>query len=225
MLVVIYTGNMAKKKKQRKDFKLPVLSKRARLVVLPIMILIAAGVIVFTILAIVVMPLVNPGTQRGVGADGFKAYEESGTSVGAGNVITKEQVVAELGDRAKSVDDADVSNVFNLNGIRRQQATYDFVRADGAKANLYVDVTLFNNTASMRSANVLEATADAGKIQGHPAYYMRAFTFGSDREYRLLVVNGLKAYVFAISQPVRDIEIREVSALAVLKRLAAKAEL
>ena len=227
-LVVVYTQVMAKKSGRKKSNwrkSLAKFNKKHKPLVLGIFAVIGVGMIVLVVLTIVAMPKINPGSQYGVGANGFRAYEEKDTSLGVDKVVSKEEVVQVLGGKAKSVSDADVSNVFNFNGDRGQTATYDFVRSDGVKATLYVDMMLFKNIPSMNNAHILTGTGDAGKVNGHPAYYMHAQTIGSQREYRLLVVNGLKAYKFVITQPYRNITINEVAALAALKKLAQKAEL
>lgn len=213
---------MAKKKK--KAFR-GLSSRRLRFVVLPVMGVVAIGAIVLAVITIIVMPKADQGAQRGVGANGFRAFEEKDGNLGVGKVVTKAEVTSELGNKAKSVDDAVISSVFNIDGTRGQTATYPFTRTDGTKVSLYVDVMLFKNTAALNSANVYNNTLKAGKVNGRDVYYMHALTIGKDREYRLLVVNGLKVYKFVVSQPLSNITISEVSALAVLKKLVAKAEL
>jgi len=221
--MVVYTQDMAKKAKRRVQFK--TLSRRTRLVVLPLFALIGIGAVVLAVITIIVMPRVNQGSQRGVGADGFRAYLEENSTLGIDKVATKNQVITCLGAKAKSVDDVAVSKVFNLDGNRGQTATFDFVRTDGNKASVYIDVMLFKNVPTMNNADILAGTGKAGTIQGHPAYYMHAQTVGSDREYRLLVTNGLKAYKFVVVQPVRNITISEVGALAAMRKLASEAKL
>lgn len=214
---------MAKKAKRKKPAK--GLSKRGRLIVLPVMGIIGVGAIILAVMTIIVMPKAHNASQYGVGANGFRAYVEDGTSLGIANVISKDQVVQDLGDKAKSVSDVSSSKVMNLNGDRGQTATFDFIRKDGVKSSLYADMMLFKNTASLESARITAGTGTAGTINGFPAYYMHAQTLGSDREYRLMVVNGLKVYKFVIVQPFRNITISEVSAVASLKKLATKANL
>lgn len=208
-----------------KNIKLPTfLTRNARFVALPIMALIAIGVIILAVAAIVIMPTVG-NDQRGVGANGFSVFEEKDTDLGVGKVIEKNEIVSILGSKAKSVSDADVNNVVNLNGNRWQTATYNFIRADGVSASLYIDVLIFKDSVVMESAKILAGTASAGKVGNHNAYFMHAFTFGSDREHRLLVVNGLKAYKFVLVQPYRNIAINEIASMAVLKQIAAKSQL
>lgn len=205
------------------------LSKRTKhliqAIIIPIMGIIAAGAVILAILSVLAMPKADDSSQRGIGADGFRAYEEKGTTLGIDKVVSKDDVAAALGNKAKSVGDKQVSNVFNLDDNRGQTLTFDFVRADNTKVSLYVDVMLFKNLNVLEAANVYAATATAGSIGTHPAYYMRAQTMGSDREYRLMVVNGLKVYKFVMVQPYRSITINEVPAVATLKKLAEKAQL
>ncbi len=223
VLMVLYSHHMTKKTQKNKTPQAP--GDRLKYVIIPLLGLIAIGAIVLTVLAVITMPNADKSAQRGVGANGFRAYEEQGADLGISKVASHDQVVAALGAKAKSVGTLDVSGVFNFDGTRGQTATYPFIKANGNDASLYVDLMFFKNTATLDAANIYENTISAGSVNGHPAYYMHAQTFGSDREYRLLVVNGLKAYKFVIVQPYRDISISEVSALAALKTLAAKAKL
>lgn len=199
--------------------------KKAQLVVLPLMALVAIGAVVLAIVAIIAIPSVYDVKKQGVGAYGFKAFVEEGTDLGAGEVVSKKTVVNELGDKALKVEDVKVSGVFNLDGNRGQTATYDFLRADGTQSSVYVDIMLFKNTSAMDGAHILSGTSKAGTVQGHPTYFMLAQTVGKDREYRMMIVNGLKVYKFVMTQPSQNITIPEVAAIASLKRMAEKAEL
>jgi hypothetical protein len=201
------------------------ISLRTKALVLPVLVAIGAGAIAIAILSIIVVPRINPGSQRGVGANGFQAFIEPEGDLGMGSVVSKQDVEEVLGKNAKKVNDVEVTKVFNLNGNRGQTATYKFTRTDGLKVSLYVDVMAFKNVPELEAANVTEGTVDAGMVNGHHAYYMHAQTLGSDREYRVLVVNGLKVYKFVIVQPYRYITISEVTSAAALKKLAAKAHL
>ncbi|MDB5183930.1 MAG: hypothetical protein JWO07_611 [Candidatus Saccharibacteria bacterium] len=207
------------------NFQMKQLTKRQRAIVLPVMVAIGTTVVVLAILTIVVFPTITRNAQRGVAANGFSAYLEKGTDLGAGKIVQKSDVVAALGNKAKSVSDVDVSGVFNYNGDRGQTATYNFVRSDGVKASLYIDMTAFKSTQSMDDQQILAETGLAQIINGHSAYYMHAQTIGGSREYRLVVINDIKAYKFVIDQPLENIKINEVSAVASLIKLAQKAAL
>lgn len=210
---------MAKKTKRHKQ-KNALISKRLQKFVLPIFLVIGAGVVVLTVLSIIMVPKTNSDSRYGVGADGFRAFVEEKGDLGAGTITDKARVVAALGNKAKSVGDAEVAKVFNFNNDRSQTVTYPFTRADGAKASLYIDMKLYQNTQTLQKDNIYVATASAGTIGGHPAYYKHAQTIDNMREYHLMVVNGLRAYRFVIAQPAKNVTISEVGALAVLKKLA-----
>lgn len=188
------------------------------------MVVIGASVVVAAVVATIIMPP-NPYSKPGIGADGFQAFMEKDTDLGIGSVVSKDEVVAVLGKNAKSVENVSVSGVFNYNGDRGQTATYKFVRADGRQASLYVDVMVFKSSNSMDDANIYVGTGEAKVVNGHQAYYMHAQTLGITREYRVMVVNGLKAYKFVIDQPFDDITINEVSSVAALLKLAQNAKL
>ena len=194
-------------------------------IVLPIFLLLGAGVIILTILSIMFILRPEQDAKFGVGADGFRAFVEENGDLGVRSVITKDQVAAALGDKAKSIGDADVSKVFNLNGDRGQTLSFPFIRTDGKKASLYVDVKLYKNMQSQEKDHIYTSTTKGGTAGGHPVYYKHAQTIGSEREYHLIVVNGLKAYRFVIAQPAKSMLINEVASLAALKRLAAEAKL
>lgn len=213
------------KKPKKWNVKVPkVITKPQQRVLLAVIVVVSAGVLMLAVIAIIVMPYVNPASQRGVGANGFRAFQEHGTTINVDQVVSKDLVKEHLANKAKSVGDVEVSQVFNFDGSRTQTATYPFVRADGAKASVYVDLMLFKNQATMNDAKVTNVTMKAGTIKGNPVYYMHAQTFSSDREYRLMVIKGLKVYKFAVVQPYRKITISEVSSLALLKKLAEDAK-
>lgn len=201
------------------------LSRKARMIVVPILVVVGVGAMILAVLSVIVLPRIDQGSQRGVGADGFRAYTEEDGDLGIGNVVTKAAVVTALGSKATAVSDPTVSKVFNLNGSRSQTVTYEFTRADGKTAHLYVDLMFFKNAATRDSASIYASTQKTNTIGGHPAYYMHAQTLADEREYRLMVVNDLKVYKFVVAQPSGSITINEVAALASLKKLAATAKL
>lgn len=216
---------MATKTKRRKQ-KFGPLSKRTRRVILPIFLVIGAGVVALTALSIIILlPKSEEGAQYGVGADGFRAYVEENGNLGVGSIATKAQVTAALGDKAKSVGDPEVSKVFNMNGDRGQTATYPFVRADGANAHVHIDLRLYKNVESLEKDNIYVATQKTSAVNGHPAYFKLAQTLDNAREYHMIVVNGLKVYRFVFAQPAKKVTVTEVAALATLKRLALELKL
>lgn len=201
------------------------LSPKQRVLVLPVIVAVGAAVVVLAIIAIIATPVANRGAQRGVAANGFIAFKEEGTDIGVGKVFSKNDVASVLGDHAKSIADADVSAVFNYNGTRGQTLTYDFTRFDGYGASVYVDLKEFKNQSVLDESHIYNSTLKTDPVGDHPAYYMHAQTLGTLREYSLMVVDNLKVYRFALSQPSDRIAISEVSALAALKRLALKSQL
>jgi len=219
---------MIKRKKKHspvKHHETPVgLSRRKRAAILTAMIVVGAVAVVLAIVAIIVTPKVNPGAQRGVGATGFQAYAEDNSDLGMAKIVSKENVAAVLGDKAKVISNVDVSKVINVDGNRGQTATYNFVRSDGARANIYIDLMIFKNQTTFDAANVTNNTIKGGTINGLQAYYLHAQTLGSEREYRLMVIKGTNVYKFVFVQPYRNITVSEVAALATLKKLAAKVE-
>lgn len=200
--------------------------QRVRKWALPTLFLVGAAVVVLTGLSIVaLLNSNNSDPQYGVGADGFRAYVEDKGDLEVGSLVTKDQITQALGDKAKSVGAADVSKVFNLNGDRGQTVTFSFVRADGEAASLYIDKKVYKDAASMKDDHLYTATASAGTINGLPAFYKHAQTISADREYHIMVVDGLTAYRFVIAQPEQKITISEIDADALLKKLAGKVQL
>ncbi|MFZ2545326.1 MAG: hypothetical protein WAW80_05090 [Candidatus Saccharimonadales bacterium] len=212
------------KSSKRNKSKSPV-SRRTRIIVIPILFIVGIGVIILTVIYLIALPKSTPGVQYGVGADGFFAKLEEDGSLGIDSIVSKSQVTQMLADKAKSVGEAKISKVFNLNGDRSQAITFPFVRADNTKVRLYIDTKLYKNTKALDDDHIYVLTAKAGTIQEHPAYFKHAQTIDGNREYHLMVVNGLKAYRFVIEQPIKNITINEISALAVLKKLALEAKL
>ena len=213
------------KKGKRLNFQMKPLTTKQKAIVLPAMVVVGGIAVAGAIFAIILMPIIDDGSKRGVAANGFSAFVEENTDLGAGKLVTKGDVVSALGKKAKSVSNVSVSKVFNYNGDRSQTATFSFVRADGKYASLYIDMTEFKSQDSMNAESIFTKTALARVINGHSTYYMHAQTIGSVREYRLLAVNGLKAYKFVIDQPVNNIAINEVASVASLITLAQKAKL
>lgn len=165
------------------------------------------------------------GSQDGVGADGFQVYEMEGIDLGIVDVAKKETVAAELASLTKSIDDVQKSTVVNYNGNRAQTATYYLVTKDNARGSFYVDVMEFKDKKAYDDADVFVETADAGKIQGNEARYMRAATIANEREYALLVTKGTKSYKFAFTQAIDNVTIDEPTALAALKKIAEQSSL
>lgn len=214
---------MAKRTKKKQQKAL--VGRRLRITLLPLFVAIGAGMIILVVLSVITLPKDKPGAQRGVGADGFSAFVEENTDLGVRAVTTKESVAKALGAKAKSVNDGQVSKVFNLNGDRSQTLTYPFIRNDGANAELYVDMKLYKNTQSLENDNIYVATKKTDDTNGYPTYYRLAQTLESDREYHIMVVNGLRVYRFVIAQPAQSIAISEIDAAALLKKLASSSKL
>lgn len=168
---------------------------------------------------------INPGVQNGVGANGFRVSLEQGTTLGADGIVSKDQVTASLGEYAKSVGSAQVSKVFNQNGTRRQQLTFDFTRVDGVQSTLFIDKLIYPSVEAIKSDNAYVGTLVAGDVNNHPAYYRRALTIGKFREYSMMVVHDKTVYRLAISQPINNITIEEAKAMNVLKNLAVGAKI
>lgn len=207
------------------NFQYKTLTKKQRAVVLPAIVVIGAIAVGIAIWTIVIMPHATGNSQMGVAANGFTAFIEKDGNLGISKVVTKDQVAQALGSNAKKVTSDDISKVFNYDGDRSQTATFNFVRADGQPSSLYIDVVLFKDQTTMNNENIFAETKLARVINGYSAYYMHAQTLGSLREYRLLVVKGLKAYKFVVDQPLDSITISEVSAVGSLIKLAQVAKL
>lgn len=208
------------KKKQSKKRSKSGLNKRN--VVLGVVVTAALGA-----LAIMVIFLANrnPGAQNGVGPDGFRVYEIKGADLGITSVVTKEDVVADLGGHAKSVKDVEKSGVISLNGNKGQTATYNFTTVGGHSASVYVDVLIYQSQNAYNSDNVFAGTGSAGTVNGMEIRFLPAVSLGKDREYALLVTKGLASYKFAMTQPNDKVEINEITAQDILKKLIAKAKL
>lgn len=223
--MVVYNLGMRKRVKNWLYGNGSTLTPRARAIVLPVLVAISAGAVIYGIISVVLVPRINPAAQRGVGANGFQAYVEDNGDLGISNVVSKSDVETVLSGKAKTVSTADISKVFNLDGNRGQTVTYSFKRSDNVNASLYVDLMSFKNQQTLDDANVTQNTTQTSDVSGHHAYYMHAQTLGAGREYRLMVVDDLKVYKFVIVQPVQNITINEVAAIAALKKLALKAHL
>lgn len=177
------------------------------------------GFVIFQVIA-VAQRQASPGAESGVGADGFRAFAENDGDIGIGSAISKDQVISALGGNAKSVGNAQISKVFNLNGIRRQQVTFDFKLSSNATAELYVDKIMYTSEQALKKDGVYEATISAGTINDSPIYFRRALTLGKYREYSIMLVKDSTVYRFVIAQPNNSIIISEIDASAILKKVA-----
>lgn len=215
------------KKTEHSESKLkkPVVSNdKARIAVLVLFTLISIGAIGVSVWSIVAsMNDQKPGQQYGVGADGFRAFVDDKATLNVDKIVKKDQVVAVLKGLAKSVGDPNIEKVFNLNGNLGQTITYPFVRTDGVKSSLYIDKRQYKDKKAFDSDRVYDETMKSGAAKEHPIYLRVAQTIGGDREYSLMVVNGLTVYRFVIAQPFDNISITEVTAAVALKKLAQQA--
>jgi hypothetical protein len=217
---------MAKKNIWSK-YKLKLNERQLKTVVLPAFVVIALFASTLTVWSVVLLMQRNnaPGTQMGVGADGFQAYIEENGDLGVTSIVTKDIVAKELGKKAKSVGDAKTSEVFNYNGDRGQTLEFPVVRKDGENIHIYIDKRVYKSPQSIEADNIYAATATAGAVNGLPAYYKLAQSIDGDREYHMIVVNGQTLYRFVLAQPIDKIEISEIEAVAVLKKIALKSQL
>lgn len=197
---------------------------KARFAVLVLFAVSSVGAIGLSVWSIVTsMNDQKPGQQYGVGADGFRAFVDDKATLNVNKVVKKDQVVLVLKGLAKSVSDAKTDRVFNLNGNQGQTVTYAFVRTDGVKSSLYIDKRQYKDKKALENDHIYDETMKSGTAKGHPIYFRTALTIGADREYSLMVVNGLAVYRFVIAQPLDNISITEVTALVALKKLAQQA--
>lgn len=201
--------------------------RQVKTIVRPVFILMGITAVVLSIWSVVLLMQRNnaPGTQMGVGADGFQAFVEKNSNLDVEGIVTKEQVVSALGKKAKSVGDPQASEVFNYNGDRGQTLTFPFVRSDGIKANIYVDKRVYKSAQSMENDHIYVATATAGTVNGLPAHYKHAQTIDNAREYHMIVVNGQTLYRFVMAQPFKEVKISEIDSVAILKKIALKSDL
>lgn len=198
-----------------------IIGRKKQIAVLAIFCIIGAVTVAITVLSITMIPKdPNPGVQRGVGADGFRAGVEDGVSLNVKSIASKAQVVTALGRSARSVGDPQVSKVFNYNGNLGQTLTFPFVRIDGVTSSLYIDKRIYKDKKALDDDHIYIATMQAGKVNGLPLYFRHAQTIGNSREYHLMVIDGLTVYRFVVAQPDDNIYMSEVNSLAALKKIA-----
>ncbi|OGL22532.1 hypothetical protein A2707_04390 [Candidatus Saccharibacteria bacterium RIFCSPHIGHO2_01_FULL_45_15] len=204
------TNRISRKKTTRPDL---------RRFALPAVIVVALGALAVTI-------FVLPDRARdGVGADGFSVSRLKGAQLGVDAIVSKQAVVAALGDTAKEVKDGDVSDGLNRNGNKSQQITYEFTTKSGKTASLYIDLLIYKSQAAYDGDSVFASTGAAGTINGREVRYMPAATLSMEREYALLVSNGLKSYKFALLQPNDSVTINELTAQNIMKKIIEQSKL
>lgn len=209
---------MAKKKTSKKTRKISPKSQR----------IVLGGTIVAALGVLAVMVLVLPTRDSqpvGVGADGFSAFVDRGKDLGVTNIASKETVDRALGNNAKSVENVEKSDVFNLNGALGQTATYPITLPDDSKGTVTIDQWNYNSKDAFDQANVFKGTGVAGTIDGREVRYVPAISLGGERTYTLLTTEGTTVYRFIMTQPSDNIQIREFKAQDILKAIIAKSNL
>ncbi|RYX79408.1 hypothetical protein EON76_01650 [bacterium] len=207
-------------KKSNRAAKKRTIHPEYRRFALPAVIVIALAALLLTIFA-----LPNNTARNGVGADGFSVKRMKGVQLGVDTIIDKQKIISALGSNAKEVKDGVVTDTLNRNGNRSQQITYDFMTKSGNTASLYIDLVIYKNQASYDNDSVFAGTGLAGKIDGREVRYMPAATLSADREYALLVTNGLKSYKFALLQPTKAVAINELTSQNIMKKIIDESKL
>lgn len=179
----------------------------------------AVIIVTTTLIARIIQGQTSPGSQVGVGADGFRAFVEDTNNLGVGAIASKDQVSAALGKDAKLVRPVEVSKVFNLNGNRGQTATFGFVRADGIEAFVYIDKRVYKDPRSLEVDKVYGSSLQYGTVNEKTVYVKRAQTVGGFREYHALVVKDNTVFRYVLAQPLRKISIKEARAIDMLKEI------
>lgn len=187
--------------------------------------LVVGGVLVAALGALAFMVITLPSRNGSDTVSNGYVFEIKGADLGIDKVVSKQEVAAELGTNAKSVNDVDKSGVLSFYGNKGQTATYNFTTVSGANASVYVDLMAYQSQSAYDDAKVFAGTGSAGKVGDLEVRFLPAVTLGYDREYALLVSKDLKSYKFAITQPSKKIEINELTAHEILKKLISKAEL
>lgn len=186
---------------------------------LPAVIIVALGALAVTI-------LVLPNQARnGFGADGFNVSLIKGAQLGVDKITSKQTIVTALGANAKDVKDGEITDGLNRNGSKSQQITYEFTTKSGETASFYIDLLVYKNQAAYDGDSVFASTGHAATIDGREVRYMPAATLSMDREYALLVSNGLKSYKFAMLQPSNGVAINELTAQNIMKKIIEQSNL
>lgn len=186
--------------------------------------IIVGGVLVAALGALAFMVITLPGRNGGAQSNGY-VFEMKGADLAIDKVVSKQEVIDGLGANAKGVEDVEKSGVLSFYGNKGQTATYNFTTTSGEHASLEVDVMTYQSQDAYDEAKVFAGTGSAGKVGNMEIRFLPAATLGYDREYALLVTKDLKSYKFSITQPSKKIEINELTAQDILKKLIAKARL
>jgi hypothetical protein len=208
-----------KKKQTQKRTSLS--ERKAQRVVLGAVVIGALGALAIMVL---VLPH-NPGSQNGVGANGFSVHEIKGADLGIDKVVSKQDVQSALGGSAKSVEDVKKSGVISFNGNKGQTASYFFTSQKGTRIRIDVDLLSYKTKDAYDQDNVFGGTGSAGKINNLEVRYLPAATLGPEHEYALLVTKDLKSYKFSMSEPNDHIDVSELNAQEILKKIIAKSQL
>lgn len=208
-------------KKQTRDNQKsdPRLLKRRLLLAAFIVIALAVSGGTILLIANAFQGQVSPGIQTGVGADGFRAFVEEKSDMNVKDLVSRDQVIAALGTYATSVNPAEVSKVFNMNGDRGQTLTFKFIRKDGVRSNINIDKRTYTSKSKLEADGVYKSSLEYGTVNGRTVYVKRAQTIGGLREYHAVVVDDTTVYRLVLAQPVKNIKIKEVDSINILKNL------
>src|SRR3990167_7089689 len=104
--------------------------------------IIVGGVLVAALGALAFMVITLPGRNGGTQSNGY-VFEMKGADLAIDKVVSKQEVIDELGNNAKGVDDVEKSGVLSFYGNKGQTATYNFTTASGGRASVEVDVMIY----------------------------------------------------------------------------------
>lgn len=143
----------------------------------------------------------NPGAYYGQSADGFSANVDKNKQLGAGKVLTSEQVSAGFGE-GTTVAKPSLSGTVNLGTTKSETATYN-VKTPKGDVTFETDVRTYASSADLRRANPF-AGAEQEKIdvQGQEAHYLVPFgqELLPDQQVALLTTKDKTSYKFALIQ-------------------------
>lgn len=201
-------------------------TKRAWVVALLAVLIVAGGGVILYILQHEQNKVINPGAYYGNSADGFSANVDKDAHIGVVNAVTKNQVANAFGDDV-SVGDFKESGTVRL-GTTRSETISTKVSSEAGEVTFDVDARRYESEGDVRKANVFMGAEDKPvRGVGDAAHYLFPYAqqYAKEQQAILLVRSGKVVYRFGITQSSDSLIYDKAKCREILLEIAKNAQL